>query len=117
MSCPLEPTEDRILVTPFDPEKRSRGGIIIPDGVSQDKPRVGVVIAKGPGRLLESGQLIPVPFAVGDRVLFGKYSGSDFQVDGMTVLVMHANDVLARINLSPQSEEYDDAKGVRIDPA
>jgi chaperonin GroES len=90
----LRPLHDRVIVKRLEEEKKSAGGIIIPDNAAE-KPIKGEVLAVGPGKKDESGKNIPLDLKVGDTVLFGKYSGSEVKVDGEDLLVMREDDVIA----------------------
>lgn len=89
----FRPLHDRVLVKRIEAEERTAGGIIIPD-TAKEKPQQGEVIAIGPGGRDETGRLIPLDVKVGDRVLFGKWSGSDVKMDGVEYLIMKENDIL-----------------------
>ncbi|WP_020677385.1 co-chaperone GroES [Geopsychrobacter electrodiphilus] len=90
----LRPLQDRIIVERIEEETKTKGGIIIPDTVSKEKPQEGKVIAVGKGKMNEDGKLIPMDVKVGDRVLFGKYSGSEVKIDGEEYLIMREDDIL-----------------------
>jgi chaperonin GroES len=92
----LRPLHDRVIVKRTEEERTSPGGIVIPD-TAAEKPVRGEVIAAGNGKLLENGQLRPLDVNVGDKVLFGKYSGSEVKVDGEELLVMREDDIMAVI--------------------
>jgi len=92
----LRPLGDRVLVKPLEEKEIKRGGIIIPD-TAKEKPQEGEVIAVGPGKLSENGKRIEMEVKKGDRILFGKYSGSEVKIDGEDHLIMHADDILAII--------------------
>ncbi len=89
----FRPLQDRILVRRIEADEKSAGGIIIPD-TAKEKPQEGEVLAVGPGARNEAGQLIPLDVAVGDRILFGKWSGTDIVLDGEDRLIMKEADVL-----------------------
>ena len=89
----FRPLHDRVVVERIDPEAKSAGGIIIPD-TAQEKPSQGEIIAVGPGGRDESGKLIPLDIKVGDRVLFGKWSGTEVKLDGQELLIMKESDVM-----------------------
>ncbi len=89
----FRPLHDRVLVKRIEAEERSKGGIIIPD-TAKEKPQEGEVIAVGPGGRDESGKLIPIDVKVGDRILFGKWSGSEIKLDGQDLLIMKESDVM-----------------------
>ncbi len=90
----LRPLQDRIIVERIEEETTTKGGIIIPDTVSKEKPQEGKVIAVGKGKIAEDGKLIPMEVKVGDVVLFGKYSGSEVKIDGEEYLIMREDDIL-----------------------
>ncbi|HEY0975313.1 MAG TPA: co-chaperone GroES [Solimonas sp.] len=90
----LRPLHDRVIVKRLEEEKKSAGGIIIPDNATE-KPVKGEIVAVGPGKKDESGKNIALDVKVGDVVLFGKYSGSEVKVDGEDLLVMREDDVIA----------------------
>ena len=89
----IQPLHDRILVKRFAEEERSKGGIIIPD-TAKEKPMEGEVIAAGPGARGEDGKLNPLDVKVGDRVLFGKWSGTEIKIDGEDLVVMKESDIM-----------------------
>ena len=89
----FKPIYDRVLVKRIDTKTKSTGGIIIPDTVG-DKPNEGVVMAVGTGRILENGNTVPPQVKAGDRVVFGKWSGTEIKQDGETLLVMKETDIL-----------------------
>mgnify|MGYP000421277692 FL=1 len=92
----IRPLHDRVIVKRVEEEKKSAGGIIIPDAAAE-KPVQGVVKAVGKGKILENGEVRPLDLKVGDKVLFGKYSGTEVKVDGEDVLVMREEDIMAVI--------------------
>ena len=89
----FRPLHDRVLVRRIEEESKTTGGIIIPD-TAKEKPMQGEVIAVGPGARDESGQLIPLEIKAGDRVLFGKWSGTEVRLDGEDLLIMKESDIL-----------------------
>src|SRR5258708_3967248 len=89
----FRPLHDRVVVKRIDAEAKSAGGIIIPD-TAQEKPSQGEVVAVGPGGRDEAGKLIPIDVKVGDRVLFGKWSGTEVKIDGQDLLIMKESDVM-----------------------
>jgi chaperonin GroES len=89
----FRPLHDRIVVRRIESEEKTAGGIIIPD-TAKEKPQEGEVLAVGPGARDETGQLRPLDVKVGDRVLFGKWSGTEVKIDGEDVLIMKENDVM-----------------------
>ena len=92
----LKPLEDRIILRPMDAEEKTAGGIIIPDN-AKEKPQKGEVIAVGPGKISDKGQKIEMSLKKGDKVLYGKYSGTEVTVDGKDYLIVRESDVLAVI--------------------
>jgi len=90
----IKPLQDRIIVEAAAKEERSAGGIIIPDS-AQEKPQRGKVLAVGPGKRLDSGQLAPIDVNIGDFVLYGKYSGTEVKVEGTDYIILRAEDILA----------------------
>jgi chaperonin GroES len=92
--CPLH---DRVVVRRIEAEEKSTGGIIIPD-TAKEKPSHGEVIAVGPGGRDESGKLIPIDVREGDRVLFGKWSGTEVKIDGQELLIMKESDIMGIID-------------------
>ena len=90
----VRPLHDRILVRRIEEEEKTKGGLIIPD-TAKEKPQEGKVIAVGKGRVSEDGKLLPLDVHKGDRVLFGKYSGSEIQLEGDEHLIIREDDVLA----------------------
>ncbi len=92
----IRPLDDRIVVEPMDAEETTAGGIVLPDN-AQEKPQRGTVLAVGPGKLLESGERGQVAVSIGDEVIFGKYGGSDIEVDGVEVKILRESDVLAKV--------------------
>jgi len=90
----IQPLQDRVLVKPLETGEMKKGGIIIPD-TAKEKPQEAEVIAIGPGRISDDGKLIPVNVKVGDKILFGKYSGTEVTVDGAEYLFMRESDILA----------------------
>jgi chaperonin GroES len=89
----IRPLHDRIVVKRLDEERKSPGGIVIPD-TAAEKPIRGKVVAVGKGKLLDNGEVRPVDVKVGDQVLFGKYTGTEIKVDGEELLVMREDDVM-----------------------
>jgi chaperonin GroES len=89
----FRPLHDRVVVNRVDAEAKSAGGIIIPD-TAKEKPSQGEVIAIGPGGRDEAGKLIPIDLKVGDRVLFGKWSGTEVNIDGVELLIMRESDIM-----------------------
>ncbi|GIX17486.1 MAG: co-chaperone GroES [Alphaproteobacteria bacterium] len=92
----FKPLHDRVLVRRIETEERTKGGIIIPD-TAKEKPQEGEVIAVGPGARDETGKLIPLDVKPGDRILFGKWSGTEVKIDGEEYLIMKESDILGII--------------------
>jgi chaperonin GroES len=93
MTMKFRPLHDRVVVKRIEAEEKSAGGIIIPD-TAKEKPQQGEVIAVGPGGRDETGKLIPIDLRVGDRVLFGKWSGTEVKLDGEEYLIVKESDVM-----------------------
>ena len=89
----FRPLHDRVVIKRIEAEEKSAGGIIIPD-TAREKPQEGQVIATGPGGRDESGKLIPIDVKVGDKVLFGKWSGTEIKLDGEDFLIMKESDIM-----------------------
>jgi chaperonin GroES len=89
----FRPLHDRVVVERIDAEAMTAGGIIIPD-TAKEKPSQGKIIGVGPGGRDENGKLIPIDLAVGDRVLFGKWSGTEVKIDGVEYLIMKESDIM-----------------------
>jgi chaperonin GroES len=92
----IRPLGDRLLVKRIDEEEKSAGGIIIPDS-AKEKPQEGKVVAVGKGKMLEDGKMVPLEVKDGDRILFGKYAGTDVKIEGEEHLIMREDDVLGII--------------------
>ena len=95
-SMQLKPLDDRVVVRPLDAEETTAGGIVLPD-TAKEKPQRGKVVAVGPGRLLDSGERSSIALSVGDEVLFGKYGGTDIEVEGEDVKILRESDILAKV--------------------
>ena len=89
----FRPLHDRVVLTRIDAEEKTTGGIIIPD-TAKEKPQEGRAVAVGPGGRDENGKLIPIDVKVGDRVLFGKWSGTEVKIDGVEYLIMKESDIM-----------------------
>ena len=89
----LRPLHDRVIVKRLEEERKSAGGIVIPD-TATEKPSMGEVVAVGPGKTDDNGKLIPIGVKVGDKVLFGKYSGQEFKMDNAELLHMREDDII-----------------------
>jgi len=94
MGLKLKPLEDRVVVEPKEAEDKTASGIILPD-TAQEKPQEATVVAMGPGKASDSGTIVKMTVKVGDKVLYGKYSGSEVMVDGKEYLIMRESDILA----------------------
>ena len=92
----IRPLQDRVIVKRLEEEEKTKGGIIIPD-TAKEKPQEGKVIAVGKGKVTEDGKLIPLDVKVGDKILFGKYSGTEIKIDGEEHLIMREEDILGVI--------------------
>ncbi|MBN1601816.1 MAG: co-chaperone GroES [Chitinispirillaceae bacterium] len=90
----VKPLEDRIILKPVEADQKTAGGIIIPDN-AKEKPQKGEVIAVGPGKTSDKGQKIEMSLKKGDKVLYGKYSGTEISIDGQDYLILRESDVLA----------------------
>ena len=93
----FRPLHDRVVIKRIEQEDKTKGGIIIPD-TAKEKPQEGEVIAVGPGARNEDGELIPLDVKAGDRVLFGKWSGTEVKIDGEELLIMKESDLLGIID-------------------
>ena len=92
----FRPLHDRVIVKRVEEEEKTSGGIIIPDA-AKEKPQEGKIIAVGKGKILENGKVSPLAVKKGDRILFGKYAGTDIKIDGEEHLIMREDDILAII--------------------
>ncbi len=92
----IRPLGDRLLVKRIEEDEKSSGGIIIPDS-AKEKPQEGTVVAVGKGKMLDDGKMVPLEIKEGDRVLFGKYAGTDVKLDGEEHLIMREDDILGII--------------------
>jgi chaperonin GroES len=98
----IRPLYDRIVVKRIEEQETTRNGIVIPDS-AKEKPQEGEVMAMGKGKRLEDGKLVPLDVAVGDRILFGKYSGSDIKLDGDEYMIMREDEVLGILDAQPKA--------------
>ena len=96
----FRPLHDRVVVKRVEEEGKTKGGIIIPD-TAKEKPMEGEIVAVGPGGRDEAGKLIPIDLKVGDRILFGKWSGTEVKIDGEDLLIMKESDVMGIIEGKP----------------
>lgn len=92
----IRPLQDRVIVRRIEGEQKSAGGIIIPD-TAKEKPQEGEIVAAGKGKIGEDGKVTPLEVKVGDRILFGKYSGTEVKLDGEELLIMREDDILGVI--------------------
>ena len=92
----IRPLDDRVVVEPAPAEETTAGGIVLPDS-AKEKPQRGTVVAVGPGRLLDSGDRGGLSVDIGDEVIYGKYGGSDIEVDGSDVKILRESDILAKV--------------------
>ena len=98
----IRPLHDRILIKRIEEQETARGGIIIPDS-AKEKPQQGEVFAVGNGKILENGQRVPLDVHAGDRILFGKYSGSEIKMEGQEYLILREEDVLGVLSQQAKS--------------
>jgi len=92
----LRPLSDRIVVKAQEPEETTSSGIILPD-TAKEKPQIGVVVCTGPGKVNDSGKLVKMTLNKNDKVLYGKYSGTEVSIDGEELLIMRESDILATL--------------------
>jgi chaperonin GroES len=92
----LRPLDDRVVVEPREAEERTAGGIVLPDS-AKEKPQRGKVVSVGPGKLLDSGNRGQLSVSVGDEVIYGKYSGTEIELDGRDVKILRETDILAKV--------------------
>lgn len=92
----IRPLDDRVVVEPLAAEEMTAGGIVLPDS-AKEKPQRGVVLAVGDGKLLDNGKRSELSVAKGDEVIYGKYSGSDVEVDGREIKILRESDILAKV--------------------
>jgi chaperonin GroES len=93
----IRPLGDRVVVKPLDREEKTKGGIYLPDTASKERPQEGTVLAAGDGRRDDNGKLVPMNVKAGDKVLFAKYSGTEFKVDEVEYLILSEKDILGVI--------------------
>ncbi|MBT4207165.1 co-chaperone GroES [Candidatus Woesearchaeota archaeon] len=96
MSYSINPLSDRVVIEAAEADEVSTGGIILPD-TAQEKPQRGKVVAVGPGRTTDSGTLVSPSVSVNDEVLYGKYSGTEINIDGSDLLIVRENDIMAKL--------------------
>ncbi|MBC8077418.1 MAG: co-chaperone GroES [Chloroflexales bacterium] len=93
----IRPLGDRVVVKPMDREEKTKGGIYLPDTASKERPQEGTVLAAGDGRRDDNGKLVPMNVKAGDKVLFAKYSGTEFKVEEIEYLILSEKDILGVI--------------------
>ena len=92
----IRPLDDRVVVEPLAAEETTAGGIVLPDS-AQEKPQRGKIVAVGPGKLLDSGERGELSVTIGDEVIFGKYGGTEIEIDGVDVKILRESDILAKV--------------------
>ncbi len=92
----IRPLDDRVVVEPIEAEETTAGGIVLPD-TAKEKPQRGTILAVGPGKLLENGDRAELSVAVGDEVIYGKYGGTDIEINGEEVKILRESDILAKV--------------------
>jgi chaperonin GroES len=105
----FRPLHDRVAVRRIEAEEKTKGGIIIPD-TAKEKPQEGEIVAAGPGARDESGKLVPLDVKVGDRVLFGKWSGTEVRIDGQDLMIMKESDIMGVIEQVASKEKQPSSK-------
>jgi chaperonin GroES len=100
----FRPLHDRVLVRRIEADERTKGGIIIPD-TAKEKPQEGEIVAAGPGARDESGKLIPLDVKTGDRILFGKWSGTEVKIDGEDLIIMKESDILGVVEATADAQK------------
>ena len=96
----LRPLGDRVVVRPSDREEMTKSGIVIPD-TAKEKPQEGMILAVGPGRILDDGKREPMDVKKGDKVLYAKYAGTEFKIEGEDLLIVSQKDILAIVESRP----------------
>jgi chaperonin GroES len=96
ISLKVRPLDDRVVVEPLEAEEKTTGGILLPDSAKQ-KPQRGRVLAVGPGKLRDNGERAALAVTKGDEVIYGRYSGSDIEVDGRDIKILRESDILAKV--------------------
>ncbi len=92
----VRPLDDRVVIEPKEAEERTAGGIVLPD-TAKEKPQRGTVVSVGPGKLLDSGERGALSVSIGDEVIYGKYSGTEVEVDGKDLKIVRETDILAKV--------------------
>jgi chaperonin GroES len=90
----IKPLSDRVVIQPLEAEEKTSGGIYLPD-TAKEKPQMGKIVAAGPGKISDAGEKISMEVKVGDKVLYGKYSGTDVTIEGSDYLIVRESDILA----------------------
>jgi chaperonin GroES len=108
MATKFTPLHDRIVIRRVEEAETTRGGIIIPD-TAKDKPQEGEIIAAGPGKSNDEGKVFPLNVKAGDRVLFGKYAGTEIKIDGEDLIIMREEEVLGILEGAPARKEKETA--------
>ncbi len=93
----LRPLADRVIVKPMEAEEKTKGGIILPD-TAKEKPIEGTIVAVGPGKITDDGKLVKLEVKEGDKVLYGKYSGTEVTIEGVEYLIMRESDIFAIVS-------------------
>ena len=109
----IDPLSDRVVVMPEDAEEKTASGIILPD-TAQEKPHMGKIVAAGPGKVSDNGSVVKMSLQTGDKVLYGKYSGTEITLDGNEVLIMRESDILATFKSNGISNNTSTPKLLRI---
>ena len=104
MVTQFRPLADRVLLEPLEEEEVTATGIILPE-TAKEKPQQGMILAIGPGRLLDDGERVPIEVKVGDRVIFSKYAGTEVKVEDKTLLILAEKDILAIVEEEEEKEE------------
>ncbi|KAF0241840.1 MAG: Co-chaperonin [Planctomycetota bacterium] len=94
----IKPLDNRVVIKPIEAESKTKGGIVLPD-TAKEKSQKGEIVAAGPGRLLDSGERAKMGVAKGDKVLFGKYAGTEVKIDGQEYVIMKEDEILGKIEL------------------
>ena len=94
----IKPLDNRVVIKPIEAESKTKGGIVLPD-TAKEKSQKGEIVAAGPGRLLETGDRAKMGVAKGDKVLFGKYAGTEVKIDGQEYVIMKEDEILGKIEL------------------
>ncbi len=92
----IKPLADRVVVKPLPAEEKTKGGLFVPD-TAKERPQQGEIVAIGPGRITDEGKKIPIEVKIGDKILYGKYSGTEVNYDGIEYLIMRESDIFAII--------------------